>query len=178
MHTNEPREAPSADMGYETRDIALKPIIKITIGFFIFAIASTMFGWVFLAGLSCGPVHFEGYSKQYSKTFVESKRVMPDEKFPLLQGNLATRADIQQLRQAEDVRLNGYGLSADKTKATIPVSEAMKVIAAGDAIATGNEVPAVSKGNTTSQKKEPAPGDVKLDQAASSAHTTGPAPKK
>ncbi len=184
MHTNEPREDPLTDLGYEPRDIAMKPILKIAVGFFAFFFASALFGWVFLAGMHIGPINFEGYSSQYSGTFKESKRTMPDEKFPLLQSNLATRADIAELRKAEEVRLYGFGYAnPDKSKATIPVADAMKMVEAGEGISTGNEVPAISKGNTTDQRKETAPGQTgQLDQkkatSAAPQAKTETAPKK
>ena len=162
MHTNEPRQDPLTDLGYETRDVHYQPIKKIFFGFIIFTVGCLIFTFVYLnTGIHIGPIQIDGASAVYSgKQNLESdKRKIPGGLNPLVQSNLATRVEIQEMRQAEDARLNSYGYADEaKTKATIPIEDAINVVATGETISTGNVVAAESKGNTTDQRKDVVPG--------------------
>lgn len=162
MHTNEPRQDPLTDLGYETRDANFATLRKSFLWFVVFSIAMLATGYVLLAtGIHIWFIRIDPMSPVYAGKQPQDAgiHVLPKSPNPLVQSNIATKVDIQELRQAEVKSLTTHGYAnPEKTVATIPIDEAMQRVAAGENVSTGNVVAAVSKGNTTDQRKEAAPG--------------------
>lgn len=186
MHTNEPRQDPLTDLGYETRDVHYRSLAKVLIWFIVFVIANLVIGFVLLAtGIHFNPfgmrlINIDAMSPVYAgKQNLESdKRKIPGEPYPMVQSNLSTRVDIQTMRQEEETRLKGYGYAnGEHTRASIPVDRAMEMVAGGQSISTGNSVDAVTKGNTTDQRKDSVPG-VTTEAPVSKEIKSIPAPAK
>ena len=161
MHTNHgPKEDPLTDLGYEPRDVNVGALGKWTIGLFGFIAISIVISWFVIAGANCGPVKFDGLGASYSGHPDQFKaRKIPGEPYPLLQNNVTAKADIMDVRREEETRLHGYGwANTAKSRATLPVDKAIELIALRGAPKTGNQVPAVSKGNVSDQRKDVVPG--------------------
>lgn len=161
MHTNHgPKEDPLTDLGYEPRDVNVGALGKWVVGFFGFIAFSVTVSWATMVGINCGPVKIDGLSASYSeKPSAFKARKIPGAPYPLLQNNVTATADIMDLRRAEDVRLHGYGwANSEKSRVTIPVEQAIKLIVERGAPKTGRDVPAVSRGNVTDQRKDVVPG--------------------
>jgi hypothetical protein len=177
MHTNHgPKEDPLTDLGYEPRDVNVGALGKWTIGFYAFVAFSIIVSWLFMAGIQCGPIKIDGLSSKYmGKPDQFKARKIPEPPNPLLQDNVVAKTEIMDLRREEEARLKGYSwANDDKSKVTMPVDEAIKIIASKGAPKTGNEVPAVSKGNTTDQRKDDVPGVTTEVQPAPSAPKSKP----
>lgn len=155
MHTEKEHIDPDelAKMGYERRDINIPALRKTVLIFYGFAIGSALFAaFVLYQGVRIGPLRIDPY---VAKTTVQQKneaanavgRILPPPPYPLLQGNVTAKLDLQTMRQAEDARLAGTGyVDADKTRAFIPVDRAMDLILERGLPKTGTE-DAVTKGN-------------------------------
>jgi len=144
----EKREDPLVDMGYEIRDINLKAIRNATIGFFLFAIGSFAVGYWIYAVMN------PAFNGDYLSA--KDRRRIPPSPYPLLQNNLTAKTDIMALRQAESVQLKSTGYNDPTHESVhIPIDRAMDLIATRGISPTGNDVAAVSKGNTTDQKLMP-----------------------
>lgn len=143
MHTNEPREDPLVDMGYETRDLNIKGIRKASIAFFGFAFAC--FGVVILWYWTIGP------GQQHRNETPANARLIPEKPNPLLQSNVTAKVDIMTLRQAETKVLEGTGyVEGQPGYVHIPIDRAIDLVAAGQVpISTGRSIPATNPGNTT-----------------------------
>ena len=169
MHTNEPRQDPLTDLGYETRDVHYRPLMKIFIWFLVFVVSNLVIGYVLLSsGIHFLGLNIDAMSPVYSgKQNLEStSRKIPSAPFPMVQSNIGTHVDIQSMRQEEEARLKQYAFADDAhSKAIIPVDKAMSLVASGVGIKTGNDVTAESKGNTTDQRKDAVPG-VTTDPAS------------
>ncbi len=139
MHT-EKREDPLVELGYEIRDVNTNGLLKGTIGFFLFTIASGVIGFVIFRLLFTA-----GFS-----TAAEPTRLIPQAPNPIVQSNITAKTDIMDLRQQEDAKLNGPigWVDASKTKLHIPIERAMDIIAERGVPKTGADVPAQSKGHT------------------------------
>ncbi|CAN5500642.1 hypothetical protein BH11ARM2_BH11ARM2_32310 [soil metagenome] len=155
MHTEKEHIDPDelAKMGYERRDINLPALRKTILIFYAFAMGSSIIGAIVLYwGVHLGPIRLDPY---VPNTTVQQKndaanavgRIFPSAPYPLVQGNVTAKLDIQTMRQAEDERLSGTGyVNEDKTKAYIPIEDAMKIILQRGLPKTDTE-PAVVKGN-------------------------------
>ncbi len=146
MHTDHKREDPLVEMGYEVRDIDVPSVAKAAMGFFAFAIGSYVVGWFIYRYM-----HPEPFNVPVKPAFARRLPLSPN---PLLQSNVTAKTDIADLRQAESGQLSTTGPSAiDATKSHIPIDRAMRILAErGLPVITSNE-PAVTKGNTTDEKK-------------------------
>jgi hypothetical protein len=146
MHTKEPKEDPLVDLGYESRDIDVKTIEKAVMWFFTFATVMFIVGaWIYA---NLNPSFSPKYQAQK-----EDLRI-PKPPNPLLQDNVSNFTDIAHLRQHETVVLEGTGYTdATKTVVHIPIDRAIDILAKRGLPQTGASVPAVSKGNTTDEKK-------------------------
>jgi hypothetical protein len=70
---------------------------------------------------------------------------------PLLQDNLATKMDIQQLRIHEDETMGTFGwVDQNNGIVRMPIDKAMKIVLQ-NGVSTGTDVAAVTKGNTIPQ---------------------------
>ncbi|HLO99689.1 MAG TPA: hypothetical protein VK171_13920 [Fimbriimonas sp.] len=70
---------------------------------------------------------------------------------PLLQDSKTTHTDIKAMRLHEDEVLGSYGwVDQNKGIVRVPIEEAIQMVAK-KGVSTGNQVPAVSKGNTIIQ---------------------------
>jgi hypothetical protein len=144
MHTNEPKEDPLVDLGYETRDIDVKTIHKAV--FYFFTFASVMFivgAWV-----------YANINTAFSPAYQAQKEDLriPKPPNPLLQDNVSNFTDIMHLRQHETAVLNSTGWVDGSHKfAHIPIDRAIDILAERGLPKTSTEVPAISKGNTAGQ---------------------------
>ena len=157
MHT-EKREDPLVELGYEVRDVNKKALMNGTIGFFIFAIVSSIAGFIIFRLMY--PVGFEAQT--------EPKRLLPQSPNPIVQSNITAKTDIMTVRQHEDQVLNApaHWLDASRTKVAIPIDRAMEIIAERGMPKTNPEVPAVTKGHTPDAAigENPAPGAAAAPQ--------------
>ncbi|MDQ2868688.1 MAG: hypothetical protein M3R59_09810 [Verrucomicrobiota bacterium] len=106
-------------VGYETRDINVRVVAWVAVGFIISAIIMQ----VSLSGL------FHLFKNQYPSDTAASRIVVPQAlpPEPRLQTNPAV--DLQQLRDAEDARLNRYGWIDKKGGVVrIPIERAMDLV--------------------------------------------------
>lgn len=130
MHDADP-EAINAltkpEIGYEYRDVDAPGILKWTVGFFVgttVSIALTLLGFWLAIGI---PVRED-----------VPITTIPGGANPLLQGNMAAKADIAALRQEELKRKQSSGW-IDETKdiAHIPIDRAMEILAERGVNSTG-----------------------------------------
>ena len=150
MHTNQPKEEPSVELGYESRDIDIRSIHKAVFFFFVFATVMFITGALIYANLS----------PAFSPSYVKAKQDLriPKPPNPLLQDNVSNFTDIMKLRQNETKILTTTGWTDDThTAVHIPIERAIQLLADRGLPKTGADVPAVTKGNTTDEKKEAAP---------------------
>lgn len=135
-------------MGYEVRDLNVKAIRNATIGFFLFAAGSFVIGWWVYNAMN------PAMTLDYQRT--PDHRRMPPANYPLLQNNVTAKTDIMALRQAESLQLKTTGYTdASRTAVHIPIDRAMDLIATQGLKPTGLQIEAVTKGNTTDQKRMP-----------------------
>jgi len=136
MHTNEPREAPDADMGFEVRDVNISIISKVIFWFIAFdVICYAVVGvWYWAAKINIS-------------SHLDPKKPMPTIE---LESNVSVRADLETLRQAETATLSSYKRNDDGTY-TIPIERAMKIIADRGLPHVLTSTPAVRPGNTIKQ---------------------------
>ena len=150
MHTNEKREDPLVELGYEPRDVKLGGIVKATGWFFGFAAVSAILGWIFLTGLHLGPIQFEGMDPSYTAAKPKTIRKIPGAPNPLVQTNVSAKVEISEMRNQEDLLLNNVSrLETSKEKVRIPISLAMDILVARG-LPEVQPVLAKSKGHTTS----------------------------
>ena len=147
MHT-EKREDPLTHLGYETRDVNYGALNKAVIGFFLFTTVSAILGWIFFRVMRPSPTKADMAIKANN---------LPNDPFPRLQTNTTARVDLMELRQREDSLLNTGGKNADGSL-HIPIDSAINLVVSRGIKPTGKSVPAVSKGNTTDERKMPEPG--------------------
>jgi hypothetical protein len=138
MHTNEPKQDLLVDLGYETRDLNVKAIRNATVGFFIFGVLC--FGGVL--------VWFIWFKPKMG--FDRDARKVAGPPVPLIQSNIATKIDIMAMRKHETQMLSTYGKNPDGS-VRIPIDRAIDIVAAHGIASTGQQVPAVSPGNTIKQ---------------------------
>jgi len=142
MHTNEPREAPDADMGFEVRDVNMPIIGKVVMWFFVFDILcyAVIAAWYIAA-------------KPQLDSKLDPRKHMTSLPI-LLESNISVRTDIQDLRQAETKALSTSKRNDDGTY-TIPIERAMDLIAQRGLPHVVTNTPAVSPGNTIPQNALP-----------------------
>ena len=137
MHTNEPRELEGVDLGYDPRDIDGPRIYRIVTGFFIFAT-------VFFGGGAALYI-WRGGGIQFAR---DARK--PEIVGPKLQGNVAAKVDIMEMRQTERKDLESYGTNPDGTQ-RIPVDRAMAILAERGLPDVKSDVKATSPGTTIQQ---------------------------
>ncbi len=147
MHTNHKREDPLVELGYEVRDIEYKPLIKGVVYFFAFTLATFIVGyWIYNA---MNPLK----QRQTQVNNASSTRRIPNYPNPLLQNNVTAKTDMMLMRKQEAQRLEGTGYveGTNQGRVHIPVERAIDLLAERGLPQTGQDVPAVSRGNTTDQ---------------------------
>ena len=153
MHTKGPKEDPLIDLGYEPRDINIKAIHKALFWFFTFATVMFIVGaWI-----------YANINPAFSPKVIAQKEdlIIPKAPNPLLQTNVTNITDIMHLRQHETEVLTGTGWRDETHSAVhIPIDRAIDILAERGLPVTGADVPAVSKGNTTDERKTVAPGNI------------------
>jgi len=146
MHTKGPKEDPLVDLGYETRDIDIQTIKKAVIAFFAFATVMFVVGaWI-----------YANMNTAFKPEFIAEKDNLriPKSPNPLLEDNTSNTTDIMAVRQHETAVLTSTGWADDKhTFAHIPIEKAIDLLVERGLPKTGAVIPAVSKGNTTDEKK-------------------------
>ncbi|AIE85554.1 hypothetical protein [Fimbriimonas ginsengisoli] len=152
MHTNEPREDPLVELGYEIRDVDYPKTRKAIIYFLSFGAFCAVVGWFI-------------YANRFWIFRVTDTRVGPHEALarripqdpnPLLQDNVGSKVDISDFRKEESAKLNTTGyMDKALTRVHIPIDRAIDLIAQRGIVPTNRTVPAVSKGNTTNQNQMP-----------------------
>lgn len=150
MHTNHKREDPLVELGYEIRDVNYKNIRTSVLIFFGFAAFS------FLAGLGLYNLWYKKENRLTEENLAKVARPLPQSPAPLLQNNVDAKTDIIALRRAEAARLGGTGYNEDNHATVhIPIHRAIDLLSSKGVKPTGQEVPAVSTGNTTDQSTQP-----------------------
>ena len=151
MHTNHKHEAPNTEIGYETRDVSLPGLAKAAAYFFGFAILSGILGWIFLStGFHFGPIQIDGMDPNYTASKPKTMRKIPASPNPLLQNNVSAKVEISEMRNDEDIKLNGTAYTnADQTKVRIPIDTAMDILVRDGIQKVGTTVPAKTVGHTT-----------------------------
>jgi hypothetical protein len=136
MHTNEPREAPNAEMGFEVRDVNMPIIGKVIVWFFIFDFLcyAVVAAWFYTA-------------KPHTESNLNPRKPMPTIQ---LESNISVRADVQELRQDETKTLSEKKLNDDGSY-TIPIDQAINIISARGLPHVLSSTPAISPGNTIKQ---------------------------
>lgn len=156
MHTDEPREVQGVELGYDPRDIDERRIYKIVFWFFIIAIVHFGFGAIIYT-------HY-GFGRQAAR---DPRK--PDIVGPKVQGNVAAKVDIMDLRQMERREMETYDLENGAPKVSpegtvrIPVERAMALIAQRGLPAVTSDEHAVSPG-TTIRQNAVGPGTGTPDQ--------------
>ena len=159
MHTDEPRELQGVELGYDPRDIDAKGIYKVVFYFFVFAL-------VFFGG---GALYYIYWGKiETSQRFDARKAAITG---PKLQGNIAAKVDIMDMRQQERHDLESYGTNQDG-KQRIPIDAAMDILAGRGLPQIANDQKATSPGNTIPQNAVGPAGD----STTTSPNQTGPVP--
>lgn len=161
MHTDEPREVEGRDLGYDPRDIDAPKIYKVVLGFFAFALV--FFG--------LGAVYYIWIGKiETGQRFDPRKPAIVG---PKIQGNVAAKIDLMQMRQDERAQIESYGKD-EETLATgqkvarqrIPVARAMQLLAQRGLPVIKNDEKATSPGNTIPQNAVgPAPSSTNTSPA-------------
>ena len=151
MHTNHKREDPITELGYETRDVSLPGIAKAAAWFFGFAGFSAILGWIFLSsGIHLGPIQIDGMDPSYTAKKPTTMRKIPASPNPLLQNNVSAKVEISEMRNDEDVKLNGTAyINPGQTKVRIPIDRAMDLLVERGIAKVATPVPAKSVGHTT-----------------------------
>jgi len=107
-------------MGYDRRDIKLKPIAWGVVWHFIFMIGSVpiCFGFYWLLVKVVGE----------DQVAITVRKMPPP---PVVQTNITAAGDIHALRQQENARMNSKGwIDEEKGTVHIPVQEAIDIVAA------------------------------------------------
>jgi hypothetical protein len=149
MHTNEKREDPLVEMGYEVRDVNLKVLNQSVLGFFIFTVAMIVISWGVLFGFRIGPFQSPAMNPAYAnkQSGFNTVRKIPAAPNPLLQTNVSAKTDMMQMRQAEAARLASTGyLDGRKDRVHIPIDRAIELLAERG-LPNSVDAPAVSRGN-------------------------------
>lgn len=152
MHTEFKPEDPDVlrEMGYDNRDLKIPLVKKYTIAITAsciacFAISVPLYNYLTTPGGAI--TSMLGRDRQPAPA--SKNRIQPPN--PLLQDNFTTKMDIKDLRRHEDEVMSSYGW-VDQNNGVVhePIEKAMQtVIERG--VSTGEQVPAVSKGNTIIQ---------------------------
>ncbi|MDX2064621.1 MAG: hypothetical protein SFX74_02645 [Fimbriimonadaceae bacterium] len=155
MHTNEKREDPLVEMGYEVRDVNLKVLNQSVIGFFIFTFAMIFISWGVLFGFRIGPFQTPAMNLDYAnkQSGYNAVRKVPQAPNPVLQTNVSAKTDMMDMRQAEASRLEGTGyLDASKERVHIPIDRAIELLAERGLPSTA-DAPAITRGNDDSEMR-------------------------
>ena len=121
MHTNDGNKnsTPLTDLGYETRDIQVKSLVRALTFFFGFAIFSGVLAAIFIK-------IFVPEMPAPQSAFV---RAYPPKGTPILQNNVNNTADIADLRRQEAEILTTSGKGDAPGYYRIPIDKAIKLIA-------------------------------------------------
>ena len=149
MHTNEPRELEGVELGYDPRDIDGPKIYKIVFYFFVFAT-------VFFGGGAAFYI-WRGGGLQFAR---DARK--PDIVGPKVQGNIAAKVDIMEMRQTERREMETYGTNPDGTQ-RIPLDRAMAILAQRGLPEIKGDEKAISPG-TTIQQNAIEPGEGQSDR--------------
>jgi hypothetical protein len=191
MHTNEPREDPLIDMGYEIRDVDYPKLRKAVFYYFGFAIFCGLCGLVVYLN------RFVIFGIAAPKEGATMNRTLPKDPFPVLQTNISSKTDIADMRAEETKRLNATEYADDThTVVHIPVDKAMQILvdrglpktasAPASPSATGQPAPAPAAGganlttpvNTGTVTLPPGTNSVSGAGVTSTPTTPAPAPPK
>ncbi len=118
MHTKKVVEPPDPNKNYEVRDLPVMAVAKATIAFFLFTIISGFIGLKSLQWLG-------GNTSSSMESPYMNRRPLPAGT-PALQDNNSKNADLYNLREQENVRLNSNGTDPKTGKPYIAIDEAIK----------------------------------------------------
>lgn len=138
MHTKHPKPDPLVDMGYEVSDVNYKSVSRWGIGFLLFGLSGFVIG---------GFIWWFEFANTNIQKVQASKLTVPASPNPLLQTSVTTKTDIMTIRAKEAKELE----STEPGK--MPIEEAMNLVASGQYITTGQNVPAKNPHNTTDQNQ-------------------------
>jgi len=125
MHTNEPKEDPLVELGYDHRDVNYKSLTKSIIIFLVFGFLTTIVGAIIYTN------RFFVFQIPEPKPGIDAvlPRATPPSGTPFVQDNVASKTDIMTLRQGETKRLTGTGYTDDTHEyAYIPIEKAMEMV--------------------------------------------------
>lgn len=106
-------------MGYETRDVRVKPLVKATIWLAVFLVVAQVVGWAVQYAFINRP------GESTTGRTVQASRQLPPA--PRLQ--VEPRRELRDLQQAEQARLNSYGVDARTGVPHMPIERAMQIVA-------------------------------------------------
>ena len=148
MHTEEPRDLQGVELGYDPRDIDAKGIYRVVAYFFLFALF--FFGVGALYYIYIGKI-------ETSQRFDPRKPAIVG---PKLQGNVAAKIDIMQMRQTERAQMESFGTNKELApdgstveRQRIPVEAEMRLLAGRGLPDITSDKTATSPGNTIPQKR-------------------------
>lgn len=125
MHTNEKREDPLVELGYEIRDVDYKRLPKAVISFLIFGVCGGLVG----AFIYTNRFLVLNIQEPRPGINAELSRRTPPPGTPLIQDNVNSKTDIAVLRKAETKRLGSTEYLDDKHEyVRIPIDRAMDLI--------------------------------------------------
>lgn len=109
------------ELGYEPTDEAVSgPVGKYTAMFFVFLAIMLGIAWLFFTFAD----RVDGFKFNQERP----ARVMPPDGTPLLQGNVAAQADMEDLRKEEHEKLEAYKENPETGRYQIPVEKAMSIV--------------------------------------------------
>lgn len=127
MHTRE-EEAQDPTKRYDTRDLPMKGVIRGVLWFFIGTLAmgpiSCAAMWAVGGEVGKPYLGHEPLPLQDSASY--KSRRLPGEPNPLLQDNVTAKADIHNLRKAENELLERGGINPTTQTRAIPVAQALE----------------------------------------------------
>ena len=123
MHDKHEKEDPLVDLGYETRDLNMGPLVKAVMAFFVFVTATYIIAIPIFRLFNPQIANGETISAPFA-------RKPPEAPNPLLQTNVTTKTDIMDLRKAETAQLTTSGtIDAKAGVYRIPVDRAIDLVA-------------------------------------------------
>lgn len=151
MHEHEPTVDPNLleQMGYEGDPVGIdtmtKPLVTFFAVTFIITVITFVIAW-FIAPEFVG-----------NQTQPQVRTRIPEAPNPLLQSNVTAVTDTVKLRKEENAKLNVYGWANEqRSKAIIPVNEAMKKVAQAKKLPTF-EAPVGAEGVMQAATSTPVP---------------------
>lgn len=126
MHTRE-EEPQDPTKRYDTRDLPMGGVIKGVVGFFVFTIVMGPLGCASMSlfGGNVGKPYLGQEPLPLQDDQAYNSRRLPKEPNPILQDNFTAKADLHNLRKAENDVLDNNSINPTTKTRTIPIGEAI-----------------------------------------------------